>query len=260
MDDILITPRKTWGEWLSGFSPQVKAALIGAVVTIVLAVIPFFLYLAQNSRLKQDNASKTAKIQELELELTPFRTLAVEKYSKADAEAMKKLGEAMTVLQQNYSDALTTIASLQEQMRSARTEAETAKATAQKLEQRLADRVLTDAQLSAIADRLRAFSAQEYQITTFWNLKEPVAIANRIHKSLIAAGWLFKKPEPPTFLLEPMAGIRVWVHPAAEERTKQAANALVSVLSEQGMAAELRHNNAPQKPDNIINIQVGTKL
>ena len=144
-------------------------------------------------------------------------------------------------------------------MTAARREAETAKATAQKLEEDLADRALNDSQLSAMRDRLRPFAYQEYRITTFWKLDEPVAFANRIHHCLTSAEWVFKKPERYSFLMEPMAGVHVYVHPDATEVTKRAANALVSVLNEYGMTANLRFKNAPDNPDNVININVGTK-
>lgn len=110
----LIDPKKPLWERLShALSPQVKAALITVTATIALA---FIVSLAENSRLKQENASKTARIQELEIELTPFRTLAVEKFNKANAKTLKKLAETMTALQRDYSQSLNTITSLQAQL------------------------------------------------------------------------------------------------------------------------------------------------
>lgn len=243
---------------------SVQTAVVSGVFLLVGACIPYLFKVPKLeekiSGLEKEISTKDGKIQELERELIPFRTLAIERYSKADPEAMGKLGEAMALLQRDHSRALTTIASLEEQVRSARTEADSAKASAEKLEQTLAPRVLTDSQLSAVADRLRPFPGQEYQVTTFWKLDEPVAFANRIHKCLVVAGCAFKKPERYGFLLEPMAGIRVYVHPGAAEPTKQAANALVSALNEQEMVVQLRFKNAPNNPDNVININVGTKL
>ena len=54
----IITPKQSWSEKLHLFSPQVKAALIGAGVTLLLAAIggwiQFESYAKANSRLKQD--------------------------------------------------------------------------------------------------------------------------------------------------------------------------------------------------------------
>src|SRR5260370_35941388 len=100
---LIIPKRPLWERMSHALSPQVKAALITAAVAIVLAVIPLAASLTENSRLKRENATKNARIQELELELTPFRTLAVEKYSRADADALRELAKTMTALQTNYS-------------------------------------------------------------------------------------------------------------------------------------------------------------
>jgi hypothetical protein len=63
-----------------------------------------------------------------------------------------------------------------------------------KIEQRLADRILSDAQLVVIANKVRQFGNQEYQVTTFWDLKEPLTLANRIHAALSLAGWKYIPP------------------------------------------------------------------
>jgi gas vesicle protein len=242
---------------------SVQVAMVSGAVLLIVTAITIWHQRSElkkeNKRLMISNDDKTAEIQRLETLLIPFRTLAIEKYSKADADTMKRLGETMMELQKDYSDALQTITSLQEQITSTRNEAEAAKLTASKLEEKLADRVLTNVQLAVMAAKLKEFSGQEYGITTFWNLKEPLAIANRIHNCLIAAGWAFKKPSSATFLLEPMEGIQVYLHPEANDHTKKAAESLISVLNEQGISAGLKHQNAPKNPNNKIQINVGTK-
>jgi hypothetical protein len=130
---------------------------------------------------------------------------------------------------------------------------------ADQIEQRFADRTMTDAQVKAIADTIKPFAGQEFQITTFWQLKEPLAITQRIFHALNFAGWQYIKPASPEFLLEAMAGIQVYVHPVADERTKKAADSLVSILTKEGIDSELRQLNDPKNPSNKLYINVGTK-
>src|ERR1035438_4976002 len=109
----ILNVKKTWRQRLKESSPQVKAALIATATTVVLAIGGFvfqhFHYANENSRLKQDNDTKTAKIQELEFELTPFRTLSVQKFNKADAESLKELANLMVSLQKDYSQQINTM-------------------------------------------------------------------------------------------------------------------------------------------------------
>jgi hypothetical protein len=91
--------------------------------------------------------------------------------------------------------------------------AKTAEDTLKKI---TSDRALTDEQIGAIASELRSFGGQEYQITTFWEMREPLAIANRIHAALQSATWKYVKPETGTFLIGGMEGVQVRVHPAAD--------------------------------------------
>ncbi len=128
-----------------------------------------------------------------------------------------------------------------------------------KIEERLADRSLTDAQITEIANKVRPFSGQEFGITTYWDLKEALDIANRILKALNLAGWKYLKPERPSFLFAGIAGVLVYAHPAADERTKEAAASLVSALTKEGIASELRAQIFPENPHNRLYLSVGTK-
>jgi hypothetical protein len=128
-----------------------------------------------------------------------------------------------------------------------------------KIEQRLADRVLTDAQVEAIADKLKPFAGQEYRVTTYWDLKEPLALANRIHQSLTRAGWKYSKPEGATALFSGIGGVQVYVHPDANEVVQAAATALVSALTAEDIETDMRQQNAPNNPDIKLYVNVGTK-
>jgi hypothetical protein len=97
-----------------------------------------------------------------------------------------------------------------------------------KIEERLADRTLTDAQVVAIANKLKPFAGQEVGFTVYWDLKEPMAIANRILAALNRAGWKYIQP-------------------------------LAATLNGEGIAAEFRTENDPSHPSNKISITIGTK-
>ncbi len=107
MADHIITPNQTRWEKIKGkvkgFSPQVKAALITVSVTVAIALIAsiagWISASSENSRLKRE-------VHDLELELIPFRNLAVQQFNKADAQSLKKLAESMAALQKDYSEQL----------------------------------------------------------------------------------------------------------------------------------------------------------
>lgn len=129
-----------------------------------------------------------------------------------------------------------------------------------KIEARLADRSLTDVQLTAIANRLKAFSGQEFGMTTFWTLNEPVSLSKRIGQALIAGGWKFIRPETTTHLLGQIGGVFVYVQTSADERTKQAAASLVSALNKEGIMTKLvEKERSPTNPDNRLQLTIGTK-
>jgi outer membrane murein-binding lipoprotein Lpp len=78
--------------------------------------------------------------------------------------------------------------------------------------------------------KLKEFSGQEYKVTTYWDEKEPLAFANQLYVILQQAGWSFIKPQSASFLLGGQEGVQVWVHPAADEKARRAAEALVSAF------------------------------
>jgi hypothetical protein len=138
--------------------------------------------------------------------------------------------------------------------RAAKAEKETAKLT-----QRFAARVLNDAQLKTIANKTRPFAGQEFDVTPYWDLKESMAIANQISSGLQHAGWNYVPPKQSSLMLGGVAGVQVWVHPTADQKVKAAANALISVLNEQGIESELRLQNPANPPDTKLHLNVGTK-
>jgi hypothetical protein len=133
-----------------------------------------------------------------------------------------------------------------------------ARAETKAIQERLADRQLTDEQVAKIADSVKSFSGQELDVTTYWDLKECLAIANRIYEPLHLSGWEYIKPERGRWLMAGISGIQVFVNPKAEDKTKSAAKALVDALKAAKLDAELRDENDPN-PKNIISLNVGIK-
>lgn len=128
-----------------------------------------------------------------------------------------------------------------------------------KIEGRLADRALSDVQFTTISNELRPFAGQEYEITTFWDLREPMAISNRISHALTSGGWKYVKPDKGRWLIGGLEGVEIYVHPDANERTKGAADALFKSLTAANISTKLKQKNAPNTPDNMLTLNIGTK-
>jgi hypothetical protein len=161
MSEQIITPRqsrweKTKNE-IKASSPQVKQGLIMASVAVVLALAGAIggciKTASENSRLETDVSSKTAKIQDLEFEITPFRTLAVEKFNKADADSLKRLAETMTALERDYTQQLHTIGLLQSQLDLATASAKDARDRAELALTKI-KRTMSDQQIATLTKKL----------------------------------------------------------------------------------------------------------
>ena len=60
-------------------------------------------------------------------------------------------------------------------------------------------------------------------------------------------------------MLGGVAGVLVYVHPAAQENVKKAADSLVAALNEQGIVSELRQQNSANPIDSKLHLNIGTK-
>jgi cell division protein FtsL len=82
---------------------SVQVAMVTAIGLIIVTLITIAHQRSQlksdNNRLQRENESKTTEIQRLETLLTPFRTIALEKYTLPEAEALRKLAKQIGVLQ-----------------------------------------------------------------------------------------------------------------------------------------------------------------
>jgi hypothetical protein len=122
----------------------------------------------------------------------------------------------------------------------------------------LSDRKLTDTQVEKIANQLLEFSGQEFGVVPYWEVRESLSITKRIVKALTMAKWKLTPPAAPTFLMEGISGVLVYVNPRASDKTKRATNALVLALNDEGIIASLRKKNA-SSPEDKIELSVGTK-
>jgi hypothetical protein len=135
-----------------------------------------------------------------------------------------------------------------------------AKEAVAKTEEKLADRTLTDKQVKFIASKLKQYAGQEYNVTAYWDSKESVGIANRIHQALQFANWKIVDTDKWRGLMGGVIGVFVAYHPEADERTQQAAKALVTALSLEGIEAEPQIENAKSNPKhNKISVTIGSK-
>lgn len=71
------------------------------------------------------------------------------------------------------------------------------------LEKFKAPRSIDPHEMQLLVSQLRKFTGQEYQVTTFWDLKEALGFSNQLHEALQKAGWkCIPHGEGGSFLLE----------------------------------------------------------
>ncbi len=69
----------------------VQQTIVGGIAAIVVALIPVFFLVPENRHLRDKVDNQALEIQRLEIQLAPFRALALQKYPGAEAEAFAKL-------------------------------------------------------------------------------------------------------------------------------------------------------------------------
>jgi hypothetical protein len=107
---------------------------------------------------------------------------------------------------------------------------ESQQATIISLQNRLAARSLTDAQVVDIIEQLKPFAGQHFDIVTYWRNPESVAVTNRIYAALISAGWLYDKPPSGEFILGVETGVVVLYDNRSGEAVAKAVKAFVYAL------------------------------
>jgi hypothetical protein len=127
------------------------------------------------------------------------------------------------------------------------------------LERYKAPRELTGDQQAKIVAVLRKFAGQEYGVTTFWDLKEPLAFAELLNRLLQIAGWKFVSDGKRGYILGGLTGVQVWMHPDADAPVKEAVNGLIEALKAEQVETSLKLQNPQNPKSNFIALNVGTK-
>jgi hypothetical protein len=87
---------------------SVQTAIVSACALIVVALIPIALQVprlqSENQKLRDGLDEKTAEIQRLETLLVPFKTIALERFTGSEAEALGKLAERLKILEEQLGD------------------------------------------------------------------------------------------------------------------------------------------------------------
>lgn len=87
---------------------SVQTGLVAGVVLIIVTLIPFALQVpkleSENHNLRNELDGKTLEIQRLETLLIPFKTIALERYTGSEAEALRKLAKRLELIEQQVDD------------------------------------------------------------------------------------------------------------------------------------------------------------
>jgi hypothetical protein len=174
-------------------------------------------------------------------------------------ERAKKYEAGIAESTERAKNAEAQVASAKEQAAKAELGTVQARLELAKLQERMADRNLTDAQVKKISVAIKSFSGQEFDVTPYWDLPESLMIANRIADALVTGGWKYVAPEQSGFMLGGTSGVQIWTHPTADVRVKRAAESLLAVLNREGIVSVPRTQNPANPPDSKIHLNVGTK-
>jgi hypothetical protein len=98
----------------------VQAAIVGGLALLIVTILPIALQVPKLrdrvSQLESETSAKDREIQRLETLLTPFRTIALERYTGPESEALRKLATDMKSIQQDLETKGDTIKSLNAQV------------------------------------------------------------------------------------------------------------------------------------------------
>lgn len=116
------------------------------------------------------------------------------------------------------------------------------------LENRLAARSLTSAQVDDIIGRMKQFPGQHFDIVPYWKNPESMGLSNRIYDALLKAGWLYDKPANTEFILGVETGV-ILLFDKRSEATEKVAKALIEALRTNDISADVDPGVAAATPD-----------
>lgn len=217
---------------------------IGYPLTVALVILGLQLWDAR-SQLKEDNKGlrnkieikdgkileltqklldKNTEIQRLETQLTPFKTIALEKYTGSEEDALKELAQNLKVI-----------------------ESKTAV-----LEKQLTPRKLTQEQISIIAEKIRSIKGIKVHFLLIASDPEAHTFKEQIQKGIETGGWVIEKDE--ISLAGAFNGISLF---ASQYPPNEAVKGLYLALKQIGFTPELYRDN--NLSEDIVKIKIGKK-
>jgi len=207
---------------------SVQTAITSGVFFLIGIAIPLFLKIpalkSKIDRLEKENSDKTNEIQRLETQLTPFKTIALEKYTGSEQEALEKLAEDVKTLEEK----------------------------ALFIEKALMPRVLSSEQISIIAERINKIKNTKIHFLLIASDPEAESFRNQLRKALEKGGWTIEKSE--TSVIGAFVGVTLF---ASHDPPNEAVTALYLSLKEFGFDPWLLKDE--NLPENVIGIKIGKK-
>ena len=229
--------KKQWHQYVG-----IRAAIIIAVGGIIVAAMYIW---NSRSELKQSNvkyknemkekdaritdlqqqlSQKDVEIQRLETQLTPFKTIALEKYTGSEQEALEKLAQSLKII-----------------------ESKTAA-----LENQLTPRKLTPEQIAVIAEQISLLKGIKVHFLLIASDPEAESFKEQIKKALETGGWIIEKNE--ISVVGAFTGITLF---ASQDPPNEAISTLSLTFKEFGFTPELIRNK--DLPKDVIKIKIGKK-
>lgn len=179
--------------------------------------------------------------------------------NEKDAAVIAELDKDKDTLDKARDDAVASEVSAKKVLADMTSELEAQRQVRERMLAIMAPRDLSNAQIANVATAVAKFSGQSWTVTTYWDAKEPLALANKIAAALIAAKWHYDDEGTKGMMLGGIEGVQVYVHPEASSNAKSAADALVAALNAEGISAVLRQQNNPGHPNEKLYVNIGSK-
>ena len=177
------------------------------------------------ANLEGENDKKASEIQRLETLLVPFKTIALEKYTGSEQEAVQKLAKELSDL----------------------------KNKADKIEERLAPRSLSRGQILKLAEQIKRHKNTIARLEYVISDPEAKSFAGQLKAALQSGGWII--PENDTAVLNPSFPVGINLY--ARNVPTEILESLRLILQEFGFAAKIGEEE--NLPENIILIRIGGK-
>ena len=229
--------KKQWHQYVG-----IRAAIIIAVGGIIVAAMHIW---NSRSELKQRNVKykneikekdaritdlqqqlyqKDVEIQRLETQLTPFKTIALEKYTGSEQEVLEKLAQSLKIIE----------------------------STTAALKNQLTPRKLAPEQIAVIAEQISLIKGIKVHFLLIASDPEAESFKEQIKKALETGGWIIEKNE--ISIVGAFTGITLF---ASKDPPNEAISTLSLTLKEFGFTPKLIRNK--DLPKDVIKIKIGKK-